>query len=968
MDEKPNRIKLTLDEPGGVDRKAWPVARGVPFAEGALVRGAPVRVVTADGAPVPAQAQCLATWREDLKYVKWLLVDFQIDLPAGKTREEFLEYGPGVRSVEPEEPVKIERTEERIAVDTGPLRMEFPNAPLRKSGDFVSSCLLRTAQGRMEIFRGRSGPHLYMSDQRGTFYDSSVAAPPPRIAVGQSGPLRATIRVEGYHASENGRRSCPYVLRLHFYAGKNDLRVFHTFVFDQNPDRIELARIGMHFPVDLGAVVTTAFGGTDAPHVFSGTRAGRLVHLSDVERRVETDGEVAGSGGKTRGWACANGCRSSVVAVLRDMWREYPKAIAFDAGGLDVQIWPDGCAGALKFSTPYKEDAVRFDGTRDEAEFKRRVDEKPRAPLNLKSLAAYTREDLLWVERMVAEHAPDRIASYNDTGVCDGFGAAKTTEFLLRFSAGPIAPESAEALGVCVQEPVVPLVDVDYACMSGATRFVAPFDPERFPVAEKILDEIFEKVVVEPRRVLHTYGMMDYGDLMCSHSASPGAMWTHFKDAPDVAEKMKHCARSYNNESNDQLNALWGNYIHRGERKYFLAAETYGAHLADVDMIHAGPHKGLVYYHNAHHWTGGPSSSHTCLAGLMTQYYLTGDRRIFDVCREAADWVLAHQEPCGIFSNREGVLVREYTTPVANLLEFYQATWEHRYGALGRRSPKWLLSALPEPGCFPRSIYTSGARGDAAEVEQSGWHLRQPGGMTPQMLYDAVQLFGKDDATFAEHLLGMADRYVWGPESDTFAPLPVGSKDVVRLDPVFNAPLIAYAYGLTGDAVYAAYCRYYLREHFPNKGRCHVVSPGARLCRRGLAETGETADAVREALPRRCELTVAVGGCPNNCVGSAVADIGLIGRIKKINGRSCVCYRLLVGGGKGCTPALAQELHPAVPEERVAEVVARLASEWAAASGDGALAFSDFIAGGKGKLSRELAEGFLRIGEKGGQT
>jgi hypothetical protein len=180
-----------------------------------------------------------------------------------------------------------------------------------------------------------------------------------------------------------------------------------------------------------------------------------------------------------------------------------------------------------------------------------------------------------------------------------------------------------------------------------------------------------------------------------------------------------------------------------------------------------------------------------------------------------ADWVLAQQEPCGIYSNRSGGLVREYTTPLANLLEFYQANWEQKYGELAGRSLKWPLLAMPEPGCFPFSIYTAGQRGDEAEVEQSGWHLRQAGGMTPQLLYDAVRVFGDRDPIFREALLGKANRYLFGPELPQYETLHVGPQQLKRIDPYFNAPLMAYAYELTEDITYAAFCRYYLREHLP---------------------------------------------------------------------------------------------------------------------------------------------------------
>jgi sulfite reductase beta subunit-like hemoprotein len=53
-------------------------------------------------------------------------------------------------------------------------------------------------------------------------------------------------------------------------------------------------------------------------------------------------------------------------------------------------------------------------------------------------------------------------------------------------------------------------------------------------------------------------------------------------------------------------------------------------------------------------------------------------------------------------------------------------------------------------------------------------------------------------------------------------------------------------------------------------------------------------------------MRICISGCPNNCAHSAVADIGLIGILKKENGDSVQYYRLLRGGGNGRTPRLAE--------------------------------------------------------------
>jgi len=61
------------------------------------------------------------------------------------------------------------------------------------------------------------------------------------VVVEEKGPLRVCVLITGHLTSAEGVRFCPYRLRIHLYAGKADLRIFHTFVFDQDPTRVELA-------------------------------------------------------------------------------------------------------------------------------------------------------------------------------------------------------------------------------------------------------------------------------------------------------------------------------------------------------------------------------------------------------------------------------------------------------------------------------------------------------------------------------------------------------------------------------------------------------------------------------------------------------------------------------------------------------------------------------------------------------
>jgi hypothetical protein len=136
---------------------------------------------------------------------------------------------------------------------------------------------------------------------------------------------------------------------------------------------------------------------------------------------------------------------------------------------------------------------------------------------------------------------------------------------------------------------------------------------------------------------------------------------------------------------------------------------------------------------------------------------------------------------------------------------------------VARRSLKWLLLLMPEPGCFPESVFTAGERGDEAEVRREGWTLCQAGGMTPQVLYDAVVAFGRKDPIFQDALMGLAHRYLWGMDPPELTALRVGPKQVPLQNPYTNAALIPYAFALSDYLPYAGYCRYYLREHFVKK-------------------------------------------------------------------------------------------------------------------------------------------------------
>jgi sulfite reductase beta subunit-like hemoprotein len=143
---------------------------------------------------------------------------------------------------------------------------------------------------------------------------------------------------------------------------------------------------------------------------------------------------------------------------------------------------------------------------------------------------------------------------------------------------------------------------------------------------------------------------------------------------------------------------------------------------------------------------------------------------------------------------------------------------------------------------------------------------------------------------------------------------------------------------------------------------CIVPCPGTTWCSRAIADSRGTVAGIRAALPADCALGVSISGCPNNCSHASVADIGLVGRIRTVNGVRQECYRLLAGGGAGRTANLANELHPCVPAAQVPETVRRIADEYVRSCGERAESFGAFISREKAQLSAAITSHLPAVG------
>ena len=825
------RIPLKLDTAPVPDGEVFILTQGVPFADAQLPNGSPVRAVDSSGNAFPTQAATLATWGPDRKYVKWLLLDVQLPGALSTNGAElFLEHGPGVDWIEPEHPVRV--LEDPLDEPDAGIRITGDKLELalkRGDPDFFKALRVRGPHGWVGLARTHPGPYTYMTDGHGNCYDSFTSAPAPCIAVEDRGPVRVSVCIRGIHADERGRTFCPYVIRIHAYSGTSDLKIFHTFVLDQNPDHTELAAVGMMFPLDLSGEFRMTFGGGTGPHRLDRCGEGCFLQTSDRAYKITRDGEPFAAGRRTRGWAHLAGERGAAAVALRDAWREFPKGVRLTPEGIDVQLWPIDCREKMNFDVPWKEAPIR---AKRPDELLEQLKRRPTAGVNMKGFfgnqdidpnqAEGNFESMRDAKAFAEKHLRDRIVSYSDTSH-DGraWGLAKTHEFRLRLSAEPIGDERTEAWAGGVQRPPIAFPDPAYACATSALGIVHPQDKAAFPEVAEGLKRMFDKLWAGPVEECRLYGDLDFGDLVNCHVRCGGYVYRLFRDEPGF--KITRLVGWHNNEAYDLAYSLIQYAVRTGKRKHWALAEAFAEHLRDVDTVHYHPTRpecvGLTHYHNMMHWSAPPSPSHTLVAGWLAHYYLTGDRRSLDAVRETAEGILAGQEPCSIVANREGVLRREFASPMTNLWEVYKATWEEKYADVARRTLKWFLKTRHECGQFPRDVFTSGPRGDRGRV--SDVVGAGGGGREGYTFAEAYRLTGDPEIKAA--IIGCADWIVESVEKNYHlgarlpgdaAPAKPGASPLWHMS--IPSVMLAHAYRFTGDERYVKPLRDLVAE-FPDR-------------------------------------------------------------------------------------------------------------------------------------------------------
>ena len=626
------RIPLRVDTGELAYPPGFPVSGGVPVPRGELASLAHARVLDPATREIPSQLRALAFWPD--MSVKWLLVEFRL---CGTVPNPvcFLEYGREVEASVFAAPIGLVEDKDRLVVDTGTLKAEIG----RRTGSLIDRLWVDSNRnGTYETSESalaapvESYVHLRdaLGDRDGLY--STLADLKSEYTVEKAGSEEVTVLVKAWHVDKGGRRSCPVDVRLTFYRGRDDVRIYHTFHVSEDGNSITFPSFGLRLPT---GAVERFNAGVDGEPVSATGRSFSLYQDSldsywyptmdqfDPHCVVSVNGESMQEGDKCDGWVHLVRANRGVTVSLVEAWQNYPKAFTYATGVLTMELWPYArdepmCFRRFDQSLPPHYTVFQQGESRHLRGFEY-------------ELRCYRNRTEDW-ERMCGT----------------GFGLAKSHDIMVSFAEKTAGDDDGADAARLAFRPLMPFVSGAWNSFTGAAGLFHPEDRLNFPRFEASWDKHVEALKKHQREWFNWYGLWHWGDFQ-SYYKGPGdrwgeGRWTNFDS--------KYGWR------NGGMGIPFGftlRYLRSGRREAWDMARQIVVKHMDVSSSHprAWEEGRLVSHEQMNHarfpWVGGGvrynsdgwgtigygyDSQHTWLIGIAQYFYLTGNYRARDVIEE----------------------------------------------------------------------------------------------------------------------------------------------------------------------------------------------------------------------------------------------------------------------------------------------------------------------------------------------
>jgi hypothetical protein len=608
---------------------------GVSWPRGKHGAGTSFALHSSGGEAVPVQSWPLATWPDGS--LKWTAHAIPADAPASG----HFEVAPGAPA-SPSHPLIAAETSDAIEIDTGVIQCR-----VAKSGRVLVPSLMRG--GKAIAANGRLVCLLEDRSETGVKREVAFDGVLDSVALENSGPVRAVVKLEGRHAIADGSRSwLPFVVRLYFYAGGESVRVMHTIVYDGDERKDFIRGLGIRFDVPLRGELHdrhVRFSGKDDGLFGEAVRG--LTGLRRDPGEAVREAQVAGEATPPlEAWATQVSERLQYIPAYDDWTLLQSGADGFDirkrtkagytwlvaaqgerAGGLGYIGTPDGglAFGIRNFWQSHPGQLDIRGATGENAHVTAWVWAPDAAAMDLRSY-----HDGLGQDTYAKQYNGGLEITYEDyePGFDKPEGVARTSElFLFAVSATPSRERLAQLAAIVREPPVlVPTPEHLHASevFGGMWSPVDRSTPARAMIEDQLAWQFdFYRDQQEQRR---WYGYWNYGDVMHTYDADRhewrydigGYAWDNSELSTDIW--------------------LWLYFLSSNRADVFRFAEAMTRHTGEVDVHHIGRFAPLGSRHNVLHW--GCSAKQLRISTAINRryyYYLTGDERVGDLMREQID-------------------------------------------------------------------------------------------------------------------------------------------------------------------------------------------------------------------------------------------------------------------------------------------------------------------------------------------
>ncbi|MBQ8937315.1 MAG: hypothetical protein IJ066_06305, partial [Bacteroidaceae bacterium] len=243
---------------GKVPEGDKPVSFGIPFSKGELKPSDSFALTTDKGEVLPADFWPTAYWPDGS--VKWggfatvvpggtEGVVFERKEKKGKEKSDVKEKNEGQENGAPGA-LSVSETDRQICIRAGSLEAYIP-----KSGNAVLDSLVldgrRLAGHGLLVCTTQDAPYL---EGIGSISFRDFVGAVSKVTVERAGDVRAVVKVEGsYGTARPGEKEgfLPFTVRLYFYAGSEQVRMVHTFIYNGDQHRDFIRSLGVRFEVPL---------------------------------------------------------------------------------------------------------------------------------------------------------------------------------------------------------------------------------------------------------------------------------------------------------------------------------------------------------------------------------------------------------------------------------------------------------------------------------------------------------------------------------------------------------------------------------------------------------------------------------------------------------------------------------------------------------------------------------------------